>query len=242
MGNQWFRFKKFTIQQDKCAMKVGTDGVILGAWTDIADAQTALDIGTGTGLLALMLAQRSSSIHIDAIEIEKEASFQASQNVSKSKYSSQITVLNRDFNIFWKGCNAKYDLIISNPPFFYDSMKPESQGRKHARHTETLSIDQILSSSKEILSPQGRLSIIFPAELVEGAIENAEDCCLFPIRILYIKPTPEKTPKRVCLEFSFNKKDTLLETIVIEDGGRHNYSDEYRELTKDFYLDNSLDA
>lgn len=237
MANQWFRFKHFTLQQDKCAMKVGTDGVILGAWMDVNNAKTALDIGTGTGLLALMLAQRSPALQIDAIEIDADAATQAMENVAESQFHKQISIWNVDFNEYSKHCNYKYDLIISNPPFFRDSLKPDSMGRAMARHTETLTLGQLLSGVKKLLSPQGKLSIILPFELVMSLIDMAAIHNLFPGRILKVIPVPGKDAKRGCIEFSFKKKEVVEDSLVIEVGGRHHYSEEYKKLTQDFYLD-----
>jgi tRNA1Val (adenine37-N6)-methyltransferase len=186
MANQWFKFKKFIIQQDKCAMKVGTDGVILGAWTSLNGIHSILDIGTGTGLLALMLAQRSSLVQIDAVELDADASSQAMQNVAESNFNAQIEVENQDFNVYSKNCLKKYDLILSNPPFFKDSLKPDDQGRKLARHNETLSLNQILIGAEKLLTDKGRLSLILPAELIPGAIDAASTYKLFPCRILNV--------------------------------------------------------
>ncbi len=217
-------------------MKVGTDGVILGAWTDLDGIHSVLDIGTGTGLLALMLAQRSSLVQIDALEIDKEAAIQAKENAEESRYGPQIIVENCDFNDFVKSCTKKYELILSNPPFFIDSMKPDGEGRTLARHTQALSMDQILSGAKKLLSSNGRLSLILPFDLIPGARNFAKNYNLFPCRLLNVIPIPGKDPKRVCIEFSSQEGEINEKSLIIEDGGRHHYSEEYINLTKDFYL------
>lgn len=236
MANDWFRFKKFTIKQERCAMKVGTDGVLLGAWTNIQEVRRALDIGTGTGLLALMLAQRSSSIRVDAIEIDAEAASQAGQNFNESCFASQIRVINEDFNHFHKQVADKYDLIICNPPYFSRSMKPGTEGRLLARHSEKLTVEQLLSGVRNLLMPDGRLSIILPSDQCEQVIDRALRENLFPVRILSVIPIPGRAPKRTCIEFSMVKMQCKEESLVIEGGGRHQYSDKYIRLTEDFYL------
>jgi len=238
MGNQWFRFKQFEIQQDQCAMKVGTDGVILGAWTDLEQAKKALDIGTGTGLLALMLAQRSALIHIDAIEIEEKSAQQAASNFVNSQFSSRIQSVEISFNKYLKKLEKPfYDLIICNPPYFSSSLRPPEKERSMARHDDTLSLEELFEGVATILLPEGKLSLVLPAELKEKSRVLAAKYSLFPVRVLRIKPTPEKEEKRMCLEYGFKAGDCKEETLIIEAGGRHVYSDAYIELTKDFYLE-----
>lgn len=236
MSNQWFRFKQFTIRQDRCAMKVGTDGVILGAWTVVDGAVSVLDIGTGTGLLALMLAQRSEILTVNALELDRDAAVQAAQNVAGSRFHDRITVLNVDFREFDPGRELYYDLVICNPPYFIASQKPVNRERSLARHTETLSLSDIFTGSAGLLSARGRLSMIIPAEGYARAAEEAGQAGLHPARILYVHPLPNAEPKRICIEFSRKEQALVTEKMVLETGERHAWTENYRLLTRDFYL------
>jgi tRNA1Val (adenine37-N6)-methyltransferase len=235
MANNYFKFKQFTIFQDRCAMKVGTDGVLLGAWADCENAKTILDIGTGTGLIALMLAQRSLA-HIDAIEIDQSASEQASENVTKSPWESRISVLNISLQQFTEQIDKKYDLIVSNPPFFQNSLYAPDQNRTNARHNASLEYEDILDASLKLLSNNGMLSLILP--YLEGTmfIVKAAGKGLYCVRQTNVLPNPGKTPKRLLLEFTKIKKPLVEQEIIIELNKRHEYSDAYKNLTRDFYL------
>ena len=235
MANNYFKFKQFTVFQDRCAMKVGTDGVLLGAWADCENAKTILDIGTGTGLIALMLAQRSPA-HIDAIEIDQSASEQASENVTKSPWESRISVLNISLQQFTEQIDKKYDLIVSNPPFFQNSLYAPDQNRTNARHNASLEYEDILDASLKLLSNNGMLSLILP--YLEGTmfIVKAAGKGLYCVRQTNVLPNPGKTPKRLLLEFAKSKKPLVEQEIIIELNKRHEYSDAYKNLTRDFYL------
>ncbi len=237
MGNQWFKFKQFEIQQDQCAMKVGTDGVLLGAWTNVENASKVLDIGTGTGLIALMLAQRNIQLTIDAIEIEKNSARQAASNFQLSKFSERIVVQEISFQEF---CGAQkvpaYDLIVCNPPYFSSSLRAVSDERTLARHDDVLSLDELFEGVSVILNPKAYFALILPADLFSKANDLAKKHSMYLIRVLHVKPTPEKEEKRVCVEYGFKSCIPEEETIVIEEYGRHGYSKEYISLTKDFYL------
>ncbi len=159
--NNWFEFKQFRIEQQKAAMKVGTDGVLLGAWTPIVDAQRILDVGTGTGLIALMLAQRSNA-RIDAVEIDKLASEEAEFNFAQSPWNDRLNVFNTNFQVFVNLPFVPYDLIVSNPPFFINSLKTKCAALSVARHDEMLSFDQLITGAKRLLSNTGRFCVIIP--------------------------------------------------------------------------------
>ncbi len=237
MGNQWFKFKQFEIQQDQCAMKVGTDGVLLGAWTNVKKVLRALDIGTGTGLIALMLAQRNSQMIIDAIEIEKSSAGQATSNVQMSKFSERIAVHEISFQEFYVAKEVpQFDLIVCNPPYFTSSYKALDSKRSMARHDDTLPLDDLFEGVTFILNPKGRFGLILPVEIFSKASELARKYSMHLIRILHVKSTPEKKEKRICVEYGFNACDPEEGTLVIEQHGRHRYSEEYIALTKDFYL------
>jgi len=235
MANTYFKFKQFTINQDHCAMKVGTDGVLLGSYANVENAQNILDIGTGTGLIALMLAQRTNT-KITAIEIEKQASIQAKENVENSIFSNQIKVINTSLQDYVKSTNNKFYLIVSNPPYFQNSYKAETNQRTTARHTTELTYNELISNSEKLLSKNGTICVIIPKDEEQNLIEIANENNLFVINFLNIKPTPSKPAKRIILTFSKTEKPLIQSELIIEDKGRHNYSDKYIELTKEFYL------
>jgi len=236
MPNNWFSFKQFTVKQDKTAMKVGTDGVLLGAWTNVTECENILDIGTGTGLIALMLAQRAEA-QIDTIEIDSEAAKQAEENIAESPWSKRIRVFCSSFQDFYPGRLSRYDLIVCNPPFFNNSLKANTQPRSLARHNDSLSLKELISGSKSILKPFGKLSIITPAENEKLAVSLAEENSLYPMRILRIRPIPGREFKRVLMDFSFSLPTINESEICIETGIRHQYSKEYIDLTREYYLE-----
>lgn len=232
MANSYFNFKKFSIQQDQCAMKVGTDGVLLGAWTKVKNAQRILDIGTGTGLVALMLAQRSDA-EITAIEIDAKAATQAQTNVSNSPWEAKIKIVCKDFNQYRS--NDTFDTIVSNPPYFNNSLTSSSNAKTVARHTTSLSYDNLFAGVSQLLSNDGEFSLIIPIDVLELIKETAKTYHLYPSRQLNIITTPGKNPKRVLIAFSFEENPYSIEEILLEKE-RHQYSEEYIGLTKDFYL------
>ena len=161
MSNPFFQFKQFTIRHDKCAMKVGTDGVLLGAWAGTESCSRILDVGTGTGLIALMLAQRSKAV-VDAIDIDADACLQAQENAESSLFAGRINVFHSDLVDFAQASTHLYDLIVSNPPYFVDSLKCPNLQRNTARHTDTLTLEDLLQYSRKLLAPQGRIALILP--------------------------------------------------------------------------------
>jgi tRNA1Val (adenine37-N6)-methyltransferase len=161
--NNYFRFKQFTIIQERSAMKVGTDGVLLGAWTKVPQAGSILDIGTGTGVIALMLAQRSADALVTGIEYEMEAAREATENAENSPWSNRLNMLHISFQDFYKTCPAKFDLIISNPPFFINSRKPKEGKLSAAKHNHLLPLDDLALGIANLLSDDGIFSLILPA-------------------------------------------------------------------------------
>jgi len=229
-----FHFKQFTIHQDRCAMKVGTDGVLLGAWTDVENAARILDIGTGTGLLALMLAQRAPNALIDAIEIEENAYIQATENVAESPWKDRINIIHRALQDFEPA--EKYDLIVSNPPYFLHSLKNPDTAKKTARHTDTLMPTELITYAKRLLHENGRLSVIYPTTEALLFIKEAEKKMLHCSRITKVFPNIGAKEKRLLMEFSVMPTECRNDEIYIENNVRHNYTEAYKVLTKDFYL------
>ena len=232
MPNPFFRFKQFTVYHDRCAMKVGTDGVLLGAWANVSQARHILDIGTGTGLIALMLAQRSDA-RITAIDIDEEAVAQATDNAENSPWASRIRVLQQDLCQYCT--EQRFDVIVSNPPYFIDSLKcPDSQ-RNTARHTDTLDARRLLQKASELLHPEGQFSLVIPAEQVSQIQQIGEECGLYLTRHTAVITRPELPPKRALLEFRKTQATYQTDELVIE-LDRHVYSEGYIDLTCDFYL------
>ena len=235
MPNPYFNFKQFSINQDKCAMKVNTDGVLLGAWCTTENTNNILDIGTGTGLIALMLAQKSEA-EIVAIEIDENAAIQAQENVSQSKWYNRIKVIHESFQEFSESSNEKFDLIVSNPPYFVDSLKAPTATRNMARHTDNLSHKDLFRHSANLLAKNGRLCLILPISEGLSGIKLASELNLFCHKLVYVYPKIGVKAKRLLLEFGLTKQKTVESDITIETHERHNYSAEFTELTKEFYL------
>ncbi len=235
MPNNYFRFKKFTVYQDKCAMKVGTDGVLLGAWANCDKSKNILDIGTGTGLISLMMAQRSKA-QIDAIEIDIKACEQAQENVKKSPWKSRINIIHKSLQDFTQDENKKYDLIVSNPPYFQNSLIAPDENRTNARHNSSLEYKDIINAANKFLTDQGSLGIILPYLEGNMFILKAVENNLFCVRQTKVLPNPGKHAKRLLLEFKKIKMPLVEQEIIIELNKRHEYSEAYKNLTKDFYL------
>ena len=235
MPNTYFKFKQFTIHQEKCAMKVGTDGVLLGAWTNCENAKYVLDIGTGTGLIALMIAQRSQAV-IDAIEIDENACNQAQENFQKSPWNERINLIHQSFQDFAKETEKKYDLMVSNPPYFQNSLYAPDEQRTKARHNMEFELDDILVGAEKLLAENGALSIILP--YIEGVlfITNAAEKGFYCVRQTNVLPKPKTQTKRLLLEFQRQKKAIIDQELIIELDNRHEYSENYKNLTKEFYL------
>lgn len=231
--NPYFKFQKFTVYHDQCAMKVGTDGVLLGAWVDVSNATNGLDIGTGTGLISLMMAQRSSSLNIMAIDIDDSAIDQAKTNINQSPYHNRITT--QKVPLQELPSDNKYDLIVSNPPFFNDSLKSSDNQRNLARHTDSLPLEDLLESASKLLTNRGKLSLIYPHEYKERLISLAPQYNLSISRLTDVYPTPTSPPKRILIELSRENLPTCENKLVIEES-RHIYSADFKVLVEDFYL------
>jgi tRNA1Val (adenine37-N6)-methyltransferase len=235
MSADRFEFKQFTINQSRCAMKVGTDAVLLGAWIQIEGAESILDIGTGTGVIALMMAQKSTAM-ITAIDIDASACEQSKENISNSPWPDRIKVLNESLQQFTINNQHKFDLIVSNPPYFVDAYKSLEEARNQARHADQLPFNEFINCAKLLLHEKGKICVILPTRESIKFRELAAANQLYLTRIMHIKTTEYKDEKRQMLQFELINKKLVDETLVIEQDERHNYSKEYKELTKDFYL------
>lgn len=243
MPNPFFRFKQFTIRHDRCAMKVGTDGVLLGAWASLQAGTEGrengclrvLDIGTGTGLIALMLAQRFPLAQIEGIDIDDEAVLQAKENVGNSPFGGRIAITKKDF-IHIDAISHQYDLIVSNPPFYQEDIFSGNLSRDIARHTASLPFEILVKNVAKLLCEAGTFCVIIPyAEAVNFIAMCAEQKLYLACR-LDIQSTAQKQPKRTMLAFTYltdSEADSSTMILYEKEGNR---TSEYSELTKDFYL------
>jgi len=236
MSNPYFEFRQFTVYQDQCAMKVGTDGVLLGAWTDSEGARRILDVGTGTGLIALMLAQRTEAA-IDAVEIDEKAARQAMQNVEASPWPDRIHIHCIDFQGFSAGIHAQYDLIVSNPPYHQQSLKPPDQQRSYARHDTSLGYDELLRHTARFLAPHGRFSVILPSDKVDVMKDKAWLNGLYLKRLTKVRTTDTSPPARALIEFSRTRQHAPeISLLTLMESGSRTYTTEYKKLTSAYYL------
>ncbi len=234
MANSHFTFKEFTIFQEKAAFKVGTDGVLLGASADVLNRKRILDVGAGTGLISIMLAQRSDA-EIVSLEPDYESFLQAEENVANCKWKSRIKVINSDLQTY-KTEGKKFDLIVSNPPFFSNSLKNPDPRKSSARHNDSLSSADLLTGVARLLNDDGIFQLIMP--YVEGMIfiAEAQEYGLYCNNILKIKPLLTAEVRRLIMIFSRERLKLTEKFLTIERGERHEFTDDYKALTKDFYL------
>lgn len=239
MPNHIFQFKQFTIDQSLCAMKVGTDGVTLGAVADVENAKRILDIGCGTGLLCLMAAQRNASAEIVGIDIDDDAVRGATQNCEASKWSDRITVVGKSLQEFIETVPSKFDKIITNPPYFEDSLKAPKANRTLARHTDSLPFSELASCVSTLLSDDGSLSIILPTDAHDKFEKIAEQHGLYLRKKTLVYPKPGAEAKRTVGEFvkcGTQNAECEINELTIETDVRHQYTEDYIKLTKVFYL------
>ncbi len=231
MAAEAFHFKQFSVRHDRCAMKVGTDGVLLGAWAGSQlDPFRILDVGTGSGLIALMLAQRFPNAQIDGIEINESAASQARKNAENSPFSNQITIQNGDF-FQWES-NFKYDLVVCNPPFYAHAHPAANEARATARHGVDFNLKQFLYRVPQFLSAEGSLAMILPTSV----FESLPSTTLHIRRIDRVFPVPHKAHHRILAEWNTSHQTPTESKIIIENHDRHDYHPLYVALTKPFYL------
>ena len=236
MSNPFFHFKQFTIRQDRCTMKVGTDGVLLGAWVDVAHSNWTLDVGAGTGLIAMMMAQRNSQARIDAIDIDGDACSQASENVANSLFKDRIRIIRQSF--FDYSSEKKYDLIVSNPPFFKNALPCPDKRRNAARHNDSLPLKQLVEHAISLLSANGRIALILPVLLADELDFIVATHRLYERRRTNVITIEGGRPKRFLIELSVKRpliQEDAYKTLILETKG-HQRTAPYEALTKDFYL------
>jgi tRNA1Val (adenine37-N6)-methyltransferase len=228
-----FQFKQFKILQDNTAMKVSTDACILGAYTDVRKCERILDIGTGTGLLAMMLTQRNQTAILDAVEIEESAYNQAVGNIDDSVFREKINVFHSTIQQFQT--DNLYDLIISNPPFYQNHLQSNKSQKNLAHHTISLSFEDLMASVNKFLQPNGTFVVLLPMYETSCLIEIAIQFQLFPQKQLQIRHRQNSKILRIITTFGYSEKQTLLEELIIKNPDE-TYTEEFRELLKEFYL------
>lgn len=232
-----FRFREFSIAQDRCAMKVGTDGVLLGAWVEVSGMQKALDIGAGTGVIAIMLSQRNPELVVHGVEIDEVSCVQAAQNMQHSPWAERLCAICSSIQDYAETHTGNYDLIVSNPPFFSGGALSESHSRLHVRHTVKLPHGDLLSATRKLLNPDGVFAVILP--LLEGLrfVEMARSYRLYCERMTEVRTKADKPVSRLLLQFSPHIPDVLRkDSLVIQEDGINAWTPEYRALTEAFYL------
>ena len=231
-----FRFKQFQVVNDKTAMKVGTDGVLLGAWCDVTGARRVLDVGTGCGVIALMVAQRNNEVQIDAVEIDKDSADEAALNFSRSPWADRLHVEFADFNDFaTRDGVGEYDLIVSNPPFFTNGILPPEASRMSARHTQNLTYGQLLKNANRLLAERGKIALITPFDNIKEIVEESVFNKLSIRKKVNVISVNGMLPKRVLWEL-VKCPCPMLESELVIEASPGVFSDEYIALCKDFYL------
>lgn len=231
-SNSYFQFKQFVVNQEDCAMKVGTDGVLLGAWFDFKENGSVLDIGTGTGLIALMAAQRGAD-SVVAVEIDEKAARQAAENVASSKWKDIVTVVHSDIACF--SDDKRFDAVVCNPPFFRDSLRSPDSVRSQARHNDTLSYEKLAEMANCLLSDSALFSLVLPYDMADTFISVAAKNGLYLCKRTNVVTRKGNLPKRVLLSLCKQVKVCVTDELVMFDE-LNNETSEYISIVRDFYL------
>lgn len=235
MANSYFSFKQFTVHQELAAMKVGTDGALLGAWAHVPANCRALDVGTGTGLIALMLAQRGAAT-VDTVEIDANAAEQARRNFAASPWPKRLTAIHAPFAAFAEQAQPeRYDLIVSNPPYFQQSLQPSNAQRAQARHADALPPQQLLQCALLLLKPNGALCVILPTAIATPFAEQAAALGLYRSRELLVRSKPTASPFRTLMQLERHTQGCDRTELAIHTV-QGNYSPEFKGLLREFYL------
>lgn len=233
MANSFFQFRQFRLEQDQCAMKITTDACILGAWAPAPDTGNILDIGTGTGLLTCMLAQRTAAA-IDAIEIDADSYRQAKENFSKTLWRDRLQLFHGDARRF--ASERRYDFIICNPPFFENQLPSPSDAKNKARHSSFLSLSELAEVTDRLLDDDGKFAVLIPAERTEDFIKKAALFNLFLNKQLFIRSHPHASPFRIILVMGRKPVDSITESMLTIYESENVYSSDFTALLRDFYL------
>lgn len=231
-----FKFKQFSVAQDRCPMKVGTDGVLLGAWADVEGARRVLDIGTGTGVIAVMMAQRVPEAQIKGVDIDETSCEQARENMALSPWADRLESIHRSVQDYARITHDKFDLIVSNPPFFSGGTFSSRESRNNVRHTVKLPNGDLLSAARNLLTKEGRFCVILPH--IEGLrfVEVARNYKLYCSKMTEVYPKVEKSVERLLLQFEHQEKEMITDRLVIQKEKRNDFTDDYIALTREFYL------
>ncbi len=236
MDSRPFFFKKFGLFHHRSTMKIGTDAILLSRWVEVSENDDVLDIGTGCGLIPLMLAQKGIK-SADAVEIDNDSYDEAAQNFRNSAWKSQLFAINDDIKHYSSVCEKKYDLIVSNPPFFFGDNIPEKSKKSLARHTNTLSYNDLLVSVKRLLKPEGRFALVLPARESLTFLKDAENQGFYLQKEMKIVPIEGKESNRINMQLVVNQVDAIeSETFVLRHQD-HRFTKEYKDFLKDYYLD-----
>ncbi|MBG5892162.1 methyltransferase [Providencia rettgeri] len=230
-----FTFKQFFVAHDRCAMKVGTDGVLLGAWAPADGVQSVLDIGSGSGLIALMLAQRNAMLCVDAVELDSDAAVQAQENFIESPWADRLHVINQDIVSYSQLSSVQYDLIVSNPPYFEPAVACRDEKRDQARYTATLTHDVLLESAKSCLTSHGLFCLVLPYEVGEKIQKMAENSGWFTAFRVNVSDKPTTVYHRMLLGIQLQEIQTQVTSLALKDE-KGEYTDEFRKLIQPFYV------
>lgn len=230
-----FFFKKFGLFHHRSTMKIGTDAILLARWTEVSDNDDVIDIGTGCGLIPLMLAQKGIK-SADAVEIDNDSYEEAAQNFSNSAWNSRLSAIHDDIKHYAEICEKKYDLVVSNPPFYFGDNIPEKAKKGLARHTNTLSYNDLLSSVKKIMKPEGRFSLVLPAIESKTFLKDAENQGFYLEKELLIVPIEGKEPNRINMQLVVNQVDSIRTKTFVLRHPDHSFTKEYKDFLKDYYL------